>query len=376
MKRRLPALILALSLLLSGCSLFDGYYVSVTPYQQQKDRNKTEAIPAANFYQLRIALQNLVYEGTESSVIYIADYDQQAVQDNLDDVITYVQNIYPLGAYSVKDIDYEIGMGSGKPAIAINITYNRTRGEVRRIRDVPNMEKATQVVQEALQKYDPIVALKIEDYRETDFVQMVSDYAEAYPELVMETPAIAVDVFGNGQSRIVEISFAYQTSRESLKQMKMQVQPIFNAATLYVASASQERQKFSQLYSFLMERFEYSLETSITPSYSLLCHGVGDSRAFAMAYAAMCRNADLDCRIVTGTRDGEPWTWNMIQENNSYYHVDLLRSNLAGQFRELTDSEMRTYVWDYSEYPACVGEGTEAVAEDSTVPAETEPEKN
>ena len=366
MKRRLPALILVLSLLLSGCSLFDGYYVSVTPYQQQVDHNQTEAIPAANFYQLRIALQNLVYAGTESSVIHIADYDPQAVQDNLDDVITYVENIYPLGAYAVKNIAYEIGMGSGKPAIAINITYNRTRGEIRRIRDVQNMDKAVQMVQEALQKCDTIVALKIEDYQELDFVQMVADYAEEHPELVMEIPVIAVDVFGSGKSRVVEISFVYQTNRESLKQMKTQVQPIFDAAALYVTSAAQEKQKFSQLYSFLMERFEYSLETSITPSYSLLCHGVGDSRAFAMVYAAMCRSAGLDCRIVTGTRDGEPWTWNMVRDNNSYYHVDLLRSSEQGSFSELLDGDMNGYVWDYSAYPECVGTSVTAEYDGTT----------
>ena len=239
MKRRFPALILALSLLLSGCSLFDGYYVSVKPYQQQSDHNQTEAIPAQNFYQLRIALQNLVYEGAESSVIYIADYDPQAVQDNLDDVIAYVKNIYPLGAYAVKDIDYEIGRGSGKPAIALTITYNRARGEIRRIRDVKNMDKAILAVQDALQKCDTVVTLKIEEYQEVDFVQLVEAYADDHPELVMETPMIAVDVFGNGKSRVVEISFSYQNSRESLKQMQSQVQPIFDAASLYFRSCTQ-----------------------------------------------------------------------------------------------------------------------------------------
>jgi hypothetical protein len=65
---------------------------------------------------------------------------------------------------------------------------------------------------------------------------------------------------------------------------------------------------------------------------------VGDSRAFATVYAAMCRSAGLECMTVTGTRAGEPWTWNIILDNGGYYHVDLQRSNLSGQFRELTDS--------------------------------------
>ena len=44
-----------------------------------------------------------------------------------------------------------------------------------------------------------------------------------------------------------------------------------------------------------MERYDYRIETSITPAYSLLRHGVGDSRAFAVVYAAMCQQAGLEC---------------------------------------------------------------------------------
>ena len=379
MKRRLPALILAVSLLLSGCSLFDGYYVSVTPYQQQAEHNQTEAISARNYYQLRLALQNLVYTGTESSVIYIADYDSEAVQSNLEDVITYIKNIYPLGAYAVDKIEYEVGIGSGKPAIAITITYNRSRGEIRRIRDVKNMDKAVQEILNALREFNTIVTVQVEEYREIDFVQKVEDFVETYPELVMETPAIAVDVFGNGISRVVEVSFSYQNSRESLKHMKSQVQPIFDSASLYVVGAAQDRQKFSQLYSFLMERFDYSIETSMTPAYSLLCHGVGDSRAFALTYAAMCRRAGLNCRIVTGTRNAEPWTWNMVLDDGYYYHVDLLRSSALGGFDELIDSEMTGYVWDYSAYPECVRPYTPPADEGNVAPAApapVEPEVN
>lgn len=367
MKCRFVALILAAALLLSGCSLFDGYYVSVTPYQQQSGKAQVEVISANNYYQLCVALQDLVSSGTESSVIHIADYDAKLIEDNLQDAIAYIKNLYPIGAYAVEDITYEVGFGSGKPAIALTIVYNRTRGEIRRIRDVKNMEKASEAIGEALKDFDTVLALEIENYRATDFVQMVEDYAENHPEFVVEIPTVAVEVFGSGTARVVELSFSYQTSRDSLKQMKVQVQPIFDAAALYVSGAQQEKQKFSQLYSFLMERFDYSLETSLTPAYSLLLHGVGDSRAFALTYASMCRRAGLECRIVTGTRDGEPWTWNMVKINGYYYHVDLLRSTALGKFEEMVDTQMLGYVWDYSAYPECVSAYIPHSAQESMV---------
>ena len=174
---------------------------------------------------------------------------------------------------------------------------------------------------------------------------------------------------------MLELIFTYQTSRDSLRRMQTQVQPVFDSAALYVSGEGEDYQKLSQLYGFLTERFDYKFETSITPAYSLLRHGVGDSRAFATVYAAMCRGAGLECMTVTGTRAGEPWTWNIVMDNGCYYHVDLLRSNAVGQFRTYTDSQMSNYVWDYSDYPACVGIAAEEWVEESTEATETAAEK-
>ena len=78
---------------------------------------------------------------------------------------------------------------------------------------------------------------------------------------------------------------------------------------------------------------------------------MGDAKAFAVIYAAMCREAGLECLTVSGTRWGEPWYWNMIEDNGKYYHVDLLRCSQDELFYERTDEEMEGYVWDYSAFP-------------------------
>ena len=55
--------------------------------------------------------------------------------------------------------------------------------------------------------------------------------------------------------------------------------------------------------------------------------------------------------------------------------VDELREQNRDE-GELTDAEMRTYVWDYSAYPECVGQTEETAAEQDAVPQETASEKN
>ena len=57
--------------------------------------------------------------------------------------------------------------------------------------------------------------------------------------------------------------------------------------------------------------------------------------------------------MVTGTKAGEPWFWNIIHEDGNYYHVDLLRSSGYGAYQKLMDWEMEGYVWDYAAYPQC-----------------------
>lgn len=371
MKKRVILLLICCSMLLSGCSWMDGSYVSVERHKEQRQEEQTEIITAVNYLQLMEAMEELIADGAETGVIHVQDYRAGSVDAGMSIATAYAMNNSPVGAYAVEDIHYELGSSSGLPAVAVSITYRHSLAEIQRIRTVKDMEEAKTVVSSALESYETGIVMLVENYAARDFAQLVQDYAVEHPETVMETPQVTEGIYGTSDARVVELIFTYQNSRDALRQMKNQVKPVFDSASLYVSGEGAQRQKFSQLYAFLMERFDYTLETSITPAYSLLRHGVGDSRAFATVYASMCRGAGLECLLITGTRSGEPWTWNMVLDNGHYYHVDLLRSNELGLYREFTDGEMNGYVWDYSAYPQCIAP---AVPENTTpeAPAITE----
>ena len=351
MKRKIILIGLAACLLLSGCSVFDGSYVHVVPHQEQESISNMKVVSADNYRQLRTVVEGMVDYGAESGVINVADFDQELVEKHMTAVAFHIRETYPVGAYAVEEFSYEIGTNSGRPAIAVNIAYRHSRIEIQKIRNVRTIDDAKTAIGEALNNCQSNAVLEIQEYRETDFSQIVEDYAQANPEQVMEMPQVASAVYGTGNVRVVELTFTYQNSRDDLRTMQEQVNNIFDSAALYVSGEAADSQKLNQLYGFLMERFDYKLETSITPAYSLLNHGVGDSRAFAMVYGAMCRQAGLECHIVKGTRNGEPWTWNMVCDNGNYYHVDVLRSSQEGGFDKYLDNEMSGYVWDYSAYP-------------------------
>ena len=355
MKHKLLPLLLAMSLLLGGCGWLNGSFVSVTPHEAPKQVSHSGTITAANYKEFVAALKQLVSTGTEVAAIHVSEYPAKALETGVKRAVFEVKHNDPIGSYAVEEIQYEIGSSSGLPAVSITVAYRHNATELQGIRRALGVTQAQTAAAAALESYQPGIVLLVSQYEDTDFSQFVQDYASEHPETIMEVPQVTQAMYGTGESRVVELIFSYQTSRDALRRMQAQVKPVFESAVLYVSGDGDDYQKYSQLYAFLMERFDYKQETSITPAYSLLRHGIGDSRAFAQVYAAMCRDAGLTCMSVTGTRNGEPWTWNIIRDGEEFYHVDLLRCSTDGKYRERTDEEMEGYVWDYSEYPACVG---------------------
>lgn len=351
--RRIVAFVMMVVLLcglLSGCDWLNGHYSSVKPHLADEYQDNKTVTAASSYIQLRQALVDMVKNGTKSGVITVVSFEEETVERYMQTAIEYVTTENAIGAYAVDQIQFELGTNAGLQAVAVNITYAHEKWEILRIQQVDNVEKARPVIYENLDKCNSSVVVQISNYEETDFVQLVADYARQNPDTVMELPQVSVRIYPEkGKERVVELAFTYQNSREDLREMQEKVLPIFTASELYVRGTRDHREKYVQLYSFLMERYEqYTVQSSITPSYSLLMYGVGDSKAFADVYAAMCDRSAVPCYTVSGTKNGEAWYWNVIVIDDVYYHVDLLRCAQNGAFRERTHSQMGEYVWDYS----------------------------
>lgn len=376
MKIRIVGLLLALCLLLSGCtSWMDGSYSSVKLHTQRQNQTGGEAISVADYNQLRQALAELVESGVETLLVNVSRIDQDSVAEYMDRAIRHVLQMNPIGAYAVESVEYEQGTSGGQPALAVTVRYNQNRAELRGLKEAEGMAQAQEIVADALSLCDSKVVMLVSQYRVTDFVEYVRDYMEEYPQTVMELPQLTVSTFPEtGNQRVVEIVFTYQTGRDDLKNMQTRVRPLFTSAELYVSGNNADYDKYALLYAFLMERHEYQLDTSITPTYSLLIHGVGDSRAFATVYAAMCRRVGLECQVVSGTGNGEPLFWNIICVDGVYHHLDLVDCGSSGSFQVWGDEEMSGYVWDYSAYPACgVYVDPATLTEPTEAPGTTDP---
>lgn len=353
--KRCICLLVLLSLLLSGCNAWlDGSYVSVVPHEEQNSQIESKLQVVSSYSSLYRALKSMIRNGTEEGLLSVENYNQLVIARDMRLASDSLKTSDPFGAYAVENIDFEVGTNAGKPALSVSIQYYHGRTELQNIKTADKMETAEREITRALNNCDSNLVLYIARYEERDLIQWVADYVAQNPEKVMESPQVTANLYPEtGEQRVLELKFTYQTSRDVLRSMQTQVNHRFQDACSSVRLAEAEG-KHEALYSYLNERFaEYRQETSITPAYMLLTQGVGDSNAFATLYSAVYRQLGTENYMVTGTRNGEPWHWNIISVDGIYYHVDLLRCIQEGQFQMYTDAEMTGYAWDLSMYPAC-----------------------
>lgn len=351
--RKLIPLLLALCILLSGCqNWLDGDYFNVVPRKEQTSQTHRPTVTVYSYSQLYAALASQIEEGAQEVFLTVNLGGEALTKSSLDTAIAHLCRENPFAAYAVEEITYEFASNIGVNTVALNISYLHNRMEVQKIQRVQNMAEAEEYIAQQLRSCSAGLVMYLEEPTQPDFVQLVADYAQNYPQYVIEAPEVTVSLYPEDSTKqVVELKFSYQTSRESLRTMQARVHPVFASAALIAKNEATPEEKLSQLYALLMERYqEYEIQTSITPAYSLLLHGVGDARAFAAVYAAMCREAGLICHMTTGTRQGAPWVWNLVQTDSGYYHVDLLQCDAEGLFSLKTDSEMTGYVWDYSAF--------------------------
>ena len=82
---------------------------------------------------------------------------------------------------------------------------------------------------------------------------------------------------------------------------------------------------------------------------------MADPTGLSQAWQLICDLAGVECYTVSGLRDGEDHTWNIVKADGYYRHLDLTRCILELEQPVLrTDWQMTGYYWDTTLYPACV----------------------
>ena len=161
-KLRSIAFLLAASMMLSGCDLWmDGYYHNVTPHMQEQEHIAEGKIKVSTYMELRNALEQLVEQCTQKSIIYTVGIDQSSMEKYMQMAIAYVQLNNPIGAYALDQVTYDVGTNVGVQAVAVEFTYSHLRSEIMQIKKTSTMEEAVEVITNALGNCDAGVVLQV-----------------------------------------------------------------------------------------------------------------------------------------------------------------------------------------------------------------------
>lgn len=344
---------LCLCIGLCGCDMWmQGSYAHVSPHKMPENPNEGERIEVSSYQTLYQALCDIVEKGAASATVYYPNENAVTVQNYMESAVKQVCSSHPMGGYAVDKVTFQVGTKGGVQAIALQVQYNRSFSDIRYINRVDQMQEGVALIYDALKKCGPSATFYVENYSQTDFVQLIKNYVDQNPDVCMEMPQVTVTSYPQtGKERIIEVLFAYENSRDDLRAMQQNVATFFDSAVLSVTENAKTEEKCAQLYRQLVLHYDpEGLRTSITPAYSLLHYGVGDSKAYATVYSAMCNKVGVDCAVVVGTKDGKSHYWNAVKVGESYLFIDFLQCARQGAFAIREKEQMKNYVWDYSAY--------------------------
>lgn len=356
-KRIILIPLLLLTLLLTGCSRFViREYETVSPHAgQHTEETDEDVLTVQNYLSLKNAILTFVENGVEKGVIRTRDYSGE-VEEDLSAAAYEVSKLDPLGAYAVDYMTHDCARFVSYYEIHISITFRRNVEQIGAIRRVGSNAALPELIDQALASYEPALTVRLSYYDGQDMEALVRDYYAFNPGKAMELPEVTVNVYPeSGYVRIVELLFNYSESAEALLQKQEAVASNVRAAGEYVRYRSTGEGKLRLLYTYLQERFRYTPGLSSTPVYSFLCEGVAGDEGCAKSLQLVCEQIGLECHTVAGNRSGEPYSWNIVNVDDRYCHIDLFRA-LAEEADNLpfyADGELEDYYWDQDAFPGC-----------------------
>lgn len=348
-------LLVSMLFLLTGCSLVADEYTASRPHESGMQTNMPDAVVVKDPAALKEAILRFIKAGKEVGSIRTVDYVGN-VEEDLVRAIYEATRMTPVGAYAVDYLNHNCVKILSYYEISLSITYRRSARDIAAIQQAYTPEQLRGQVERSLQTYDEHLAIQVTEDQEYDIEAIVKEYCLADPARMVEIPQVAISVFPEtGSERIVAVDLRYENTYDQLLEKSDAVLKSVSAAAEYIRYRQTDREKTELLYTYLTERFRYTEGKTSAPVWSALCDGVSDPYGLAQAFRLICEKAGVECYTVTGLKDGEEYTWNIVSDDGDFRHVDLAVciAQDSGLWRR-TDWDMGRYYWNTQLYPACV----------------------
>lgn len=363
MKKLFVLVCFSLLLLLSGCGKHSNEYIVVENYvpSVQESGHQDGKIVVKNYAALKKALLSMAYAGqTEGSIVFDSAYDGDTTEDMASACWT-VRTQDALCAYCVENIAYELNKIVTINEASVYISYSDVTVSPRDIRHMAFSSGAEAALKSSLSENSKQLVLLVEHsgYSAEDMGAVVTEIYRENPTIVPREPMTAVNMYsGSGSQRLYEININYGLTEDEINERSAQLKAIDAFASLNTESLSETQRAYTAC-KYLVDNCSVSDNAADNTAYSALVNSSANSEGLAFAYVELCRQLDIDCRIVYGQRDWNEHCWNIVKLDGSYYHVDVssaIASGLEASFIGNDEDFWGLYRWDVSNYPKCTGE--------------------
>ena len=367
----LICLLLAASLLCGCGQLLEGEYESVRRHVsgEQPGAESVPLIRVSTYEEIYDALVTMIQNADEFGVIRVSSYDGN-VEADVNRACMEVSNDSPLGAWAVYYISCTVNRIIAYYDAEISITYKRTPLEIQSVVDVSSSAALEGELRYLMGSYSSGEAIRLPAIilQSRDVAEWVAEIYYGDPTVASVRPEVIATVYPEtGRTRILDLQFQYPYTVARLTNMQTMAESAAQEIADRSRGTGEDGEALLRACWELADTVEFNGERELSgetgwdrscTAFGALIDGKATSEGFAMALELICRELDLQCRVVRGRRDSVDHCWNLVRLGEDWYHVDasaFVEDGAAQAFLRRDGEMARRYWWDVNAYEVCEG---------------------
>lgn len=199
------------------------------------------------------------------------------------------------------------------------VTIERTREE----------DFINEIRQAMLQGEDEVVIKYIGEFDSIDWftedainlVYSIDDkkISSDYDYLKYKVESIYAQVSGLGNILTVTYQFKYNETASETKKVDDKIKELFNKWDIEKLS---DYEKIKKIHDFIVENASYDTDMKKYSAYDNLFEKTSTCQGYMSLTYKMLTEAEIPCRIITGTGYGEAHGWNIVYLDGKWYNID------------------------------------------------------
>lgn len=116
------------------------------------------------------------------------------------------------------------------------------------------------------------------------------------------------------------INVQYETTIAQERILDNKIASIIKSLKLTNAS---DYEKVKKIHDYVINRASYDTKLKKSSAYDLLIDQTAVCEGYTLAAYRLFTDAGLECRVITGSGDGESHAWNIVKVDGQWYNIDL-----------------------------------------------------